>query len=152
VDLNRARGWWLRTKGFAARHATVLVVLGMTAVSATALAGVRWEAGQREDATARSDDRARAQICTALESAQDTDRLLINTVLDDPDDGGGVPLLDVEAYNDLPPSVQQYVRELAAAQVPGPDDARSLAERLEAFRDEHLGRDDLPTFCHGGPP
>lgn len=127
---------WFRVRSFSSRHANKIWLTIVVTGVVVALYGVRAEG------TAR-----REQICETLENGQRVDRLLINTVLDTP--GGGVPLLDVSSFQSLPAEVQTYVRELAAASAPDPG-ARSLAARLESFRDENLGPDALPTYCQAG--
>lgn len=129
---------WFRVRAFATRHANkiwlCIVVSGVT----LALVGIRNEGTER-----------REQICDALTNGQRVDRLLIDTVLETPT--RGIPLLDVESFGSLPPAVQTYVRDLASeASAPTPDAPASLAERLEAFRDENLGADDLPEYCRPG--
>lgn len=127
---------WFRVRTFAGRHANKIWLTIVVTGVVVALFGVRAEGTER-----------REQICEALENGQRVDRLLINTVLDTP--GGGIPLLDVESFRSLPPEVRTYVRDLATASAPDPG-ARSLAARLESFRDENLGPDALPTYCQPG--
>lgn len=133
--MSRLTGWWNRAVAFNRRHATIVVLLGITAVAVAAVIGLQNEQHQRQ-----------AQICDSFVRGQATDRLLIDTVLQDSGGGGGVPLLDVASYNQLPPEVQKYVRDLAAASEPD-DSGDPLAERLARFRDENLGADDVPAFC-----
>lgn len=131
---------------FAKRHAAVIAVVWVTVIAGVAVAGVRWEASERDRQDEVATLRARADLCDFARRSQRSDRLLIDTVLDD-SDSGGVPLLDVESFNALPQSVQTYVRDLAAGGDAEPEEGPSLAERLADFRDENLGTDDLPEFC-----
>jgi hypothetical protein len=125
---------WFRVRTFASRHANK-IWLGILAAGLTvALFGIRNEADVR-----------RQQDCEALRNGQRVDRLLIDTVLDS-SSGPGIPLLDIASFAALPPEVQTYVRDLAAASAPDPK-AQSLAERLEMFRDEHLSPSVLPDYC-----
>lgn len=145
----RRPAWWLWARSRAARYSTVIVVVWMTAISAVAIGGVRWEIRERQDAVDAAAVERRGQICDGFARLQRSDRLLIGVVLDEPDNSGGIPLLDVASFRDLPPAVQTYVIDLAEATDPPPtaEDPPTLAERLDAFRDENLGTDDLPEFC-----
>jgi hypothetical protein len=125
---------WLRARQFASDHANkiwlAIIVLGLVA----ALAGIRNEGDVR-----------RAEMCEFARNGQRADRLLIDTVLEP---GPGIPLLDVESFASLPAAVQTYLRDLAIASTPTPDpDGDSLAERLQAHRDEQLGPEALPSYC-----
>lgn len=137
---------WVRAKLFAADHALAIIVVAFTLAGTIAVGGVRWEARERAEADAAQVVAGRAEVCEALRSGQATDRLLIDTVLER-SPTSGVPLLNVESFGELPPAVQQYLRDLADEARPDPDDGPTLAERLEAFRDTHLTEDDLPEFC-----
>jgi hypothetical protein len=138
-------GLWYRTRGFVDRHTQKIWLLIVVGGVVVALYGVRWEADERAQAIDATSATARAQTCDGLRNDQRLDRLLIDTVLEQPEGAGG-SLLDLPSYRALPTEVQTYLRELALSMQPSPD-ATSLAERLEAFRDEHLGADDLPAYC-----
>lgn len=125
---------WFRVRTFASRHANKIWLTIVVTGVVVALFGVRHEGEVRQD-----------QICSALESGQRVDRALIDTVLDT-EASGGVPLLDVASFAALPPEVQEYVRDLAAASAPDPG-ARSLAQRLATFRETQLGPDAFPSYC-----
>lgn len=146
---------WARFRMFVDSHAAKIAVAVVVGGAIAMGAGLRWEATTRADAIeAEAKHRAvqieaaaaerRDEVCEALDKGQRIDRALIATVLDG--GNGGVPLLDVPAYQGLPPNVQLYVQQLAAG-TPGAEPGDTLAERLAAFRDEFLGPDDLPAYC-----
>ena len=125
---------WFRVRSFGSRHANKIWLTIVVTGVVVALFGVRHEGEVRQ-----------GQICAALESGQRVDRAMIDTVLDS-DEGGGIPLLDVDSFTALPPEVQDYVRDLANESAPDPR-VRSLAERLAVFRETQLGPGALPTYC-----
>lgn len=122
---------WYRLRVWTSRHANKLWLVIVVAGVFGAMAGSRWEASNREQA-----------ICDWATHQQAIDRTLIDTVLADPAQGN--PILDVASFAALPPEVQTYLRDIAATPS---GDTDTLARRLERFRDEHLGADDLPAYC-----
>lgn len=124
------------------RHLAVAVLLLALLVGVGVPAAQWWEGRVRQDRIDAAAVERRGQICDALRASQQTDRALIDTVLDTE---GGPSLLEPESFAALPPEVRTYIRELASQVPEGP--GQSLAERLTTFRDERLGLDDLPAFC-----
>lgn len=121
---------WYRIRVWVSLHANKLWLVIIVAGVVGAMAGSRWEAGNREQA-----------ICDWAIHQQTIDRTLIDTVLQP---AAGNPILDVPSFTALPPEVQTYLRDIAAAPT---GDTDTLARRLQRFRDEHLGDDDLPAYC-----
>lgn len=135
-----------RLQRWARNHAIALVVLFVAAGFTITAQVVITQDEQNDAADAAEALERRAEICEAFKKSQQTDRLLIDTVLQE-DGGQGIPLLDVPAYEGLPEDIKVYIRQIAEGVPPGPNDPPDLAERLAKFRDENLGRDDLPEFC-----
>lgn len=146
--------WWDRFLSWRDRHAMTLAILLLTGVAALAIAGVRWEAGQRsDDVDQESKDRAAAveaaaqerrdQICAESRNLRLLVSELIDTAVDDSGDGG-LDLTAPRSFALLPASVQDYLLELAAQSSNG-DEGPSLAERLTEFQETRL--DELPEFC-----
>lgn len=146
---------WFRGKEFVKRHAAVLAVLWVTFVGAAGLAGLQWEADNRADAVAaeaeaRATDLANAaaerreQICAESRNLRALVSELIDTAVTP---GGSVRFDEVPSFSAMPASVQEFLRDYAAAQAGG-ESGPDLAERLRQFQADRLG--ELPEFCQPG--
>lgn len=149
----RARVWF-RVRTFIDEHAAKITAALVVGGVAASLIGLRYESTERRERDRIAIEQiqqsaltSRSETCEGLRSGQRTDRLLIDTVLETP--AAGIPLLDVPTYTSLPPLIQQYLREISEGGDPG--DGETLAERLAAYKEEHLGSDDLPAFCLDPP-
>lgn len=145
---------WFRFRSFGSRHAMKIALVIVAVAAVAALAGVRWEARHRAEAAASTlaaaveSDRIaaaerRRQICQESRNLRALVSELIDTAVGD-DPNGGVRFDEVPSFRSMPASVQQFLRDYAAAQARG-EEGPDLAERLRTFQEDRLG--DLPEFC-----
>jgi hypothetical protein len=127
---------------FLARHASVIAVLIVAAVSAGTLALVVNEASVREAEIAKNRAERLEQVCTSI-----TDNRLalidLTGVVLAGDNGGGLPLTGLPEYQSLDPATRAYVAALARAQAP---EHPTVRERIDDFRAGLLAL-PLPDFC-----
>jgi hypothetical protein len=127
---------------FLARHASVIAVLIVAAVSAGTLALVVNEASVREAEIAKNRAERLDQVCTSI-----TDNRLalidLTGVVLAGDGNGGLPLTALPEYKNLDPATRAYVAALARAQAP---EHPTVRERIDDFRAGLLAL-PLPDFC-----
>lgn len=145
-------GRWFRLRSFVDRHAMVIALLLVVGVAVGAVVGVRWEARERDEAIELTNTNAlaadakqaaerRSQICAESRNLRALVSELIDTAVGEP---SGVRFDSVPSFDALPASVQQFLRDYAAASAAGAS-GPDLAERLRAFQESRLS--ELPEFC-----
>lgn len=131
-----------RARMFVDRHAAKIALTVVVAASFAGMAGLRWEANQRQDRIDAAAAERRDQICDEARNLRALVSELIDTAVgDDPE---GLPLTTLDSFHALPVEVQNYLRDLAAAAAARPE-GPSLAERLRLFQQTRLA--ELPEFC-----
>lgn len=144
TDYTYPPGWWFRLRQFVNRHASKLALGLVVAATFAGMAGLRWEADQRQDRIDGAAVERRSQICAEARNLRVLVSELIDTAVAGDDDG--LPLTTLDSFHALPPEVQTYLRDLAA--VAGDrSDSPGLAERLREFQRTRLA--ELPAFCTG---
>jgi hypothetical protein len=126
---------------FLARHASVIAVLVVAAVSAGTLALVVNEASVREAEIAKNRAERLEQVCTSITDNRLALIDLTGVVL--AGDATGVPLTALPEYQNLDPATRAYVAALARAQAP---EHPTVRERIDDFRAGLLAL-PLPDFC-----